>query len=253
MQSHRASLAVKRLLFNRLQFVACYTPVKDTDAVDFSTGVQSKKHVVTFLKGAVLSSTEAQTYVADASLLGHSRKFTMGGYLDVSKRTVLLDGEASDDSYLLINGVRWDVVKVLRSEFIGLHSVSVEKVNGLNSYSVQVQALIDSGWFATPRVTAYVDKLWLDVLSMYAGEVPVTLELWPVAGTNVSDSARLLFPLASKEVLGDVQYREVGRRSGYSGSGTVGGYVGLAKNLPQTNAPELVSVLQEFNTRMGRL
>ena len=254
MQSVIAENAIKQLLRNRLKFVACYTPDAVTDTVDFVTGLQTKDYILTFTEGAILSSNEIQTFVADASLLGHSRHFTMGGYLDVSKRIALIKGTVVDDSVLVINGLRWDVLKVIESEYFGWKSVVLERVEGIEIYSSQVRSLIDNGWAASPRTTAYVDWLWLAVYAHYVGVIPGDLELWPIAGTAKEDSLDLLYPIGTqRSESGEVIYKEYGRNSGYTGTGLVGGVAtDKAINLVQSNKPALASIIDSFNTFMGR-
>lgn len=191
MYSVAAERAIKKLIRRRLEFVACYTPVGQTNEVDFTSGEQKKDYIIFFGNGAILNTTEIETFVTDASLLSHSRHFTQGGYIDVSRRGIITNAPISENSSLIVNGLRFDVSKLITFNYTSYKIALVERVNNIDIYTDVTKALISRGSY-NDKVLAYIDWLWRAILGHYDGSIPEGFWVWPIAGEAFSDSLNLL-------------------------------------------------------------
>ncbi|MCK4500439.1 hypothetical protein KAU11_08070 [Candidatus Babeliales bacterium] len=233
--------ALKILLRDKRLFVACYNPVKSLPSIDFSTGVQAKTQSISFTDGALLSSSEVKSFAKDHVITGVNL-----AYLLLERPRAEIDLATR----IVVHGITYNVKKVFDSFYSKWHLLVMERATGEQAFSPEVEGL-----HMSDRVKCYVDWLVNETKILFGGALPADLVLWPIAGMDLAQSLKYLYPVGTSAVAtGDVAFLEIGRRSGYSGTGLVDGIPGhKATEYGQTNYPEVVPLIQEFNTLMGRL
>lgn len=240
MSANLTDRALKILLRNKELFVACYTPVEVQSKIDFSTGVQLRRHNISFLKGAIVSKSEMSSFLKDEIVANVNNIYLL----------VRNSGDITLDSVLFIHGLDYSVNRMFTSFYAGWALVMLSRVQGTSILSVEASRL-----HCSDRVKAYTDKLITDIKTYYNDILPDDLELWPIVGFTLQDSLSYIYPYGKKaEAVGDVAYKELGRKSGYSGLGTIDRQTPkLATGYVRTNKPELSSILNSFDQLMGRI
>ena len=233
--------ALKILLRDKRLFVACYTPIKSLPNVDFSTGDQAKTNKISFTDGALLSSSEVKSFAKEMVVTGVNL-----AYLLIERPRVEIDLATR----IVVSGVTYNVKKVFDSFYSKWHLLVMERSTSEQAYSPEVQDL-----YASDRTKAYVDWLVNEVKIVFNNNLPDDLLLWPIAGFDIEASVQHIYPVGGSTAhSGDIDYTEVGRRSGYTGTGLVDGSAPKkATSYPQTNYNEVLPLVEQFNTYMGRL
>ena len=232
--------ALKILLRDKRLFVACYTPIKSLPSIDFSTGEQAKTNKISFTEGALLSSSEVKSFAKEMVVTGVNL-----AYLLIERPRVELDLATR----IVVHGVTYNTKKIFDSFYSKWHLLVLERSTSDQAYSPEVQDL-----HASDRTKAYVDWLVNEVKIVFNNEVPDDLLLWPIAGFDLAASVQHVYPVGgATSYTGDVTFTEIGRRSGYTGTGLVDGVAPKkATSYPQTNYDEVLPLIEQFNTYMGR-
>lgn len=233
--------ALKILLRNKRLFVACYNPVKGLPSIDFSTGMQAKTQKISFTDGALLSSSEVKSFAKEQVITGVNL-----AYLLIERPRVEIDMATR----IVVHGLTYNVKKVFDSFYSKWHLLVMERATGEQAFSSEVQ-----GIYASDRVKCYIDWLVNETKILFGGVIPADLVLWPIAGLDLGQSLKYIYPAGSAaSASGSVSFVEIGRRSGYTGTGLVeGAATQKAVEYSQTNYPTVEPLIQEFNTLMGRL
>ena len=233
--------ALKILLRDKRLFVACYTPIKSLPNVDFSTGDQAKTNKISFTDGALLSSSEVKSFAKEMVVTGVNL-----AYLLIERPRVEIDLATR----IVVSGVTYNVKKVFDSFYSKWHLLVMERSTSEQAYSPEVQDL-----YASDRTKAFVDWLVNEVNIVFNNNLPDDLLLWPIAGFDIAASVQHIYPVGgATSHSGDIDYTEIGRRSGYTGTGLVDGSAPKkATSYPQTNYNEVLPLVEQFNTYMGRL
>jgi len=233
--------ALKILLRDKRLFVACYTPIKGLPSIDFSTGEQDKTNKISFTEGAMLSSSEIKSFAKEMVVTGVNLAYLLiedpGTRIDLATRIV-------------VNGVTYNVKKTFDSFYSKWNLLVMERSTSEQAFSTEVQ-----DYYASDRTKVYVDWLVNEVKILFDNSIPDDLLLWPIAGFDLAQSLKHVYPTGgATPSTGDVAFTEVGRRSGYSGTGLVDGRAPKkATSYPQTNYDEVLPLVEQFNTYMGRL
>lgn len=233
--------ALKILLRDKRIFVACYNPVKGAAAVDFATGEQDKTNKISFTNGAMLSSREVRSFAKERVITGVNIAYLL-----------LEDAKVEIDlaTRVVVSGITYNVKGTFDSFYSKWELLVLERSTSSEVYSPEVQGL-----HASDRSKACVDWLVNEVKILFNNEIPEDLILWPLVGFNLAQSLQHIYPVGGATVAaGQVEFTETGRRSGYSGTGTVDGSAPKrALSYGQTNYNEVLPLIDQFNTYMGRL
>jgi len=240
MRSH-TNPGLEILLKGKRIFVAIYSPLDQIPVVDFTTGDILQLHSVTMTEGAVLSSNEVKSFTKESVHSGASLRYL----LMEDPKTAL---KISDK--IVVVGQTHTIRKIFDSVYGTWSLVILEEHDRSPIFTPSVM-----NWRCSDRVKVYLDSLNNGILSHFSNIVPDDLLVWPICGFDLQDSLQYLYPTGhSASLSGQVEYKELGRKSGYSGDGQVAGSpTKLAKSCPQTNYPELNTIIDDFNTNMGRL
>ena len=233
--------ALKILLRDKRLFVACYNPIKSLPSVDFSTGLQDKTNKITFTTGVLLSSSEVKSFAKDMIVTGVNLAYLL---IEDSKTDIDLA------TRIVVNGTTYNVKKTFDSFYSKWELLVLERSTSEQAFSLEVQDL-----YASDRTKAYIDWLVNEVKILFDGNIPDDLLLWPIAGFDVAESLKHIYPIGGNtSTSGDITFIETGRRSGYVGTGLVDGVAPKrATSYPQTNHDDVLPLIEQFNTYMGRL
>ena len=232
--------ALSILLRDKRVFVACHTPEKSAPSVDFSTGEQAKVKRISFTDGAMLSSSEVKSFAKEHIITG-----TNIAYLLLERPRVDIDLATR----IVVHGTTYNVKKVFDSFYTKWNLLVLER-----STSEQAMSQEALSFHASDRTRAYLDWLVNEVNILYAAGRPADLLLWPLAGFDLAESLKHIYPEGTKTAqTGDIVFKEVGRTSGYTGTGLVDGVAPKkATSYAQTNYDDVLPLIEQFNTFMGR-
>jgi len=233
--------ALKLLLRNKRLFVACYSPVKSLPSIDFTTGVQAKTNVITFTEGAILSKTEIRSFLKEMIVTGNNEVYL-----------VLEDPKTEIDltTRIVVNGLTYNTKKVFDSVYSKFNLLILERSTSSEIMQDEVKDL-----YVSDKTKAYIDWLVVEVKKVFNNDLPTDLVLWPVAGFDLAASLKYIYPVGLvAPTSGSVTFKEIGRKAGYVGTGLVDGAAPKkATSYGQTNYNEVIPLIEQFNTYMGRL
>lgn len=231
--------ALHVLLKDKKRFVAFYSPIKATSSVDFSTGEREILNKITFSSGAFLTREEVRSFSKDMPITS-----TKNTYLIV-ENTATVDITAK----VVVDSATYTIKEANNSFYSKWQLLVLTRTVGIDVQSAEVKDL-----YASDRTKAYTDWL-VNAVKIKLGPIPPDLVLWPLVGFNVAESLKYIWP-ANRSVIasGDLSFKEVGRTSGYTGTGLIDGQAPKkATSYAQTNYDVLSDIVDQYNTYMGRL
>ena len=233
--------AIKLLFKNRRLFLACYNPVEESTHIDFTTGSRAGYFDIKFGEGCIVRRQELKSFARRSS----ADELTM---MSSRSKFLVLENpkfEVSLKSKIVVHGQPHAIAHIHDSSYANYKVLEIEHLIGENVFQDEVRV-----FHCSDQMKCYLDKLCCEIKRFYAGVVPADLSVHPVVGFDAASSLRLLFPKNDfAAIVGIVDYKEVGRLSGYKFADTTSI---LAKNLVQTSDPAIQHLVDAFNTLMGR-
>lgn len=233
--------ALKLLLRNKRLFVACYSPVKSLPNIDFTSGIQPKTNKITFTEGAILSKTEIRSFLKEMIVTGSNEV-----YLILEDPKIEIDLSTK----IVVNGLAYNTKKIFDSVYSKFNLLILERATSSEIMQDEVKDL-----YASDKTKAYLDWLVNEVKIVFDGNLPTDLVLWPVAGFDLAAGLKYIYPVGLvASTSGDILFKEIGRLAGFTGTGLVDGVAPKkATSYGQTNYDQVIPLIEQFNTYMGRL
>jgi len=236
--------ALKILFRDKRLFVALYSPADDATYVDFATGERAASYSISYTEGALVSTRDLKDFARRSSADNLTAISSTLQHLILPKAPVAVTVRDK----VVIHGQTHAVKDVDSSSYASWQTLTIEHL-------VNQDLFLDEAHHFTcsDRVRVYIDELARAVKEHYSGTVPGGTSVWPIVGFTTANSMQALYG-TNKTYTGDIVFKELGRKSGYSGTGTVeGGPPDLATTYTQVNDVALQPYMDTFNGRVGRL